>query len=98
MRIEWARREDVRLHDNERSRVRRLNLAGATKFVRIIQDMEMSEDWNDFSRNPKSKLEALRGNRSGQYSMRLTQRHRLVFELAESPDTIRILQVGGHYD
>ncbi len=98
MHIEWERREDIRLHGDERRRVRRLNPAGATKFVRIIQDMETADDWNDFSRNPKSKLEALRGNRSGQYSMHLTRRHRLVFELAEVPDTIRILQVGGHYD
>lgn len=97
MRIEWARRGDSELYEDEQLRVRKLNVAAAKKLRRIIQDMRTAETWNDFARLPKYKLERLRENRSGVRSVRLTKGHRIYFELKDNANTIRILQVGGHY-
>ena len=97
MDIEWARHQDLDLYENERLRVRRLNVAAAKKLERIIQDMRTATNWNDFARIPKYKLERLRENRAGVRSVRLTKGHRIYFELKDGSKTIRILQVGGHY-
>ena len=98
MEIEWARREDERLSEDERLRLRRLNAAAANKLVRILHRLALADDLDYLFRNPAFKFEPLRGNRSGQYSMRLTGHDRVIFEMSDRPNTVRILQVGGHYD
>lgn len=44
------------------------------------------------------KPEALKGNRSGQWSRRISQKHRLVYEVIESKIQVYILSSYGHYD
>ena len=44
------------------------------------------------------KPEALKGNRSGQWSRRISQKHRLVYEVIENEVQVYILSSYGHYD
>ena len=42
--------------------------------------------------------EALKGNKKGQWSRRITQRHRLVYEIHNDIVTVVLLAALGHYD
>ena len=44
------------------------------------------------------KPEALRGNMSGLWSRRITQKHRLVYKVKEEEILILVLRALGHYD
>jgi len=44
------------------------------------------------------KPEMLKGNRSGQWSRRISQKHRLVYEIHEEKIDVFILSSYGHYD
>lgn len=43
------------------------------------------------------KPEVLKGNRSGQWSRRISQKHRLVYEVTENVIQVYILSAYGHY-
>ncbi|NDV59388.1 Txe/YoeB family addiction module toxin [Bacteroides sp. 519] len=42
--------------------------------------------------------EALKGNRKGQWSRRITQKHRLIYEVSEQHVLVILLAAYGHYD
>lgn len=44
------------------------------------------------------KPEALRGNMSGLWSRRITQKHRLVYSVNEEEVLVLVLRAWGHYD
>jgi len=44
------------------------------------------------------KPEPLKGNRSGQWSRRISQKHRLVYKIQEEIVTVLVLSAYGHYD
>lgn len=44
------------------------------------------------------KPEPLSGDRSGQWSRRITQKHRLIYEIEENIVTVDVLSAYGHYD
>ena len=43
------------------------------------------------------KPEPLSGDRSGQWSRRITQKHRLIYEIEENIITVDVLSAYGHY-
>ena len=42
--------------------------------------------------------EALRGNRSGQWSREITKKHRMVYEIHDAEVLVLVLTAYGHYD
>lgn len=44
------------------------------------------------------KPERLRGNRAGQWSRRITSKHRLIYEIHDMQVTVIVLTAYGHYD
>jgi len=44
------------------------------------------------------KPEALKGNRATQWSRRITQKHRLIYEIHEDEVVVLLLAAYGHYD
>jgi len=44
------------------------------------------------------KPEPLKGDRSGQWSRRISKKHRLIYEIREEIVTVLILSSYGHYD
>jgi toxin YoeB len=55
---------------------------------------------NELEKHPTSgtgKPEALKGNRKGQWSRRITKEHRLIYEIHEDRKTVLIISASGHY-
>ncbi len=46
----------------------------------------------------KGKPKPLSGNRAGQWSRRVTKKHRLVYIVSEKTVTIIVISAAGHYD
>jgi toxin YoeB len=60
------------------------------KIERMLKELE---------RNPHSafaKAELLKGNRAGQRSMRIDEKHRLIFSIEDG--IVKIIQCGEHYE
>ena len=74
-----------------------LNKGPARKFERVIRHLQSVNSVTELRQHPAFKFEPLKGNRSGQFSMRVTQGDRIIFKLGDQADTISILQVGGRY-
>lgn len=55
----------------------------------------------ELQEHPKTgtgKPEALGGNRSGQWSRRISQKHRLIYEIEKDVVKVAVLSSYGHYD
>lgn len=55
---------------------------------------------NEIEEHPTTgtgKPEALRGNRKGQWSRRITREHRLIYEIHEDIITVLMISASGHY-
>ena len=44
------------------------------------------------------KPEPLKGDRSGQWSRRISQKHRLIYQIEEEKVTVLVLSAYGHYE
>ena len=56
---------------------------------------------NELCEHPKTGTghpEPLRGDRAGQWSRRITSKHRLVYEILEKEVIVLVLTAYGHYD
>lgn len=56
---------------------------------------------NELKEHPKTgtgKPEQLKGGRTGQWSRRITQKHRLVYEIHDTEVVVLVLTAYGHYD
>lgn len=56
---------------------------------------------NELKEHPKTgtgKPEQLKGDRSGQWSRRITDRHRIVYSINETEVIVLVLTTYGHYD
>lgn len=52
----------------------------------------------DYPRTGTGKPEPLSGDRAGQWSRRITQRHRLVYEIHDTEVVVLVLTAYGHYE
>ena len=52
----------------------------------------------DHPRTGTGKPEPLSGDRAGQWSRRITKRHRLIYEIFDSEVFVDVLAAYGHYD
>ncbi|MBQ7150379.1 MAG: Txe/YoeB family addiction module toxin [Prevotella sp.] len=56
---------------------------------------------NELKEHPKTgtgKPEQLKGERAGQWSRRITQKHRLVYEIHDAEVVVLVLTAYGHYN
>lgn len=56
---------------------------------------------NELADHPKTgtgQPEQLKGNRSGQWSRRISKKHRLIYEILETKVIVLVLGAYGHYD
>lgn len=60
--------------------------------------LELIAELYDHPRTGTGKPEQLSGNRSGQWSRRITKKHRLVYEIHDNEVVVLILTAYGHYD
>ncbi|MBQ7634990.1 MAG: Txe/YoeB family addiction module toxin [Bacteroidaceae bacterium] len=62
------------------------------KFKRLIEELKQHP------RTGTGHPEPLSGDRAGQWIRRITQRHRLVYEIHETEVIVLVLTAYGHYD
>ena len=62
------------------------------KFLKLINELELHP------RTGTGRPEQLSGNRSGQWSRRITRKHRLIYEIVDDEVHVDILAAYGHYD
>lgn len=59
---------------------------------------ELLDDILAHPHSGKGKPKPLVGSRTGQWSRRITQKHRLVYTLTDDDITILVISAAGHYD
>lgn len=62
------------------------------KVVKLVNELM------DHPRTGTGHPEQLRGDRSNQWSRRITQRHRLVYEIHDTEVVVLVLTAYGHYE
>lgn len=69
-------------------------------FRRRIRYIDLAPSFSDIANNPWLYLEKLRGDRKGQYSIRLNKQRRLIFELLDGwgVQVLDILELSKHYE
>jgi proteic killer suppression protein len=60
--------------------------------VRKLDQLDSAGELNDLKVPPGNRLEALRGNRKGQYSIRINEQYRICFKwLTDGPDEVELV-------
>lgn len=59
--------------------------------------LKLIAELRDHPRTGTGKPEPLSGDRAGQWSRRITQRHRLVYEIRDTEVVVLVLTAYGHY-
>ena len=75
--------------------LRKLKRSEPDSFKKVVKLL------NELAEHPYSgngKPEPLRGDRSGQWSRRITKKHRLVYEVHDMEVTVLVLSAYGHYE
>lgn len=62
------------------------------KVIKLVNELM------DHPRTGTGKPEPLSGDRAGQWSRRITQRHRLVYEIRDTEVVVLVLTAYGHYE
>ena len=60
--------------------------------------MKLISELHDHPMTGTGKPEQLRGDRAGQWSRRITKKHRLIYEIHETEIVVLILSSYGHYN
>ena len=60
--------------------------------------LKLIAELRDHPRTGTGHPEQLRGDRSNQWSRRITQRHRLVYEIHDTEVVVLVLTAYGHYE
>src|SRR6266852_2916542 len=64
-------------------RVRRIQQVASVALRRLVQ-IDNAEELRDLASPPANRLEALKGDRKGQYSIRINDRYRICFRWTEA--------------
>ena len=76
--------EDFRL-------LKRSEPSAYNKLLRLFEELQ------EHPRTGTGKPEQLKGSRSGQWSRRISQKHRLIYEIEEEEVTVIVLAAYSHY-
>lgn len=68
------------------------------RYIQRIHEILDAQNISQLYRIPALRLHPLRGSRSGELSMYLTGRWRLIVTRGDTPQTIIIAEVSNHYD
>ena len=60
--------------------------------------LKLELELREHPRTGTGKPEQLKGDRAGQWSRRITKKHRLVYEIHETEVVVLVLTAYGHYD
>lgn len=74
------------------SKLKRSEPAAFQKAGKLLMELQ------EHPKTGSGKPEMLGGSRSGQWSRRITQKHRLIYEIEEDVVKVDVLSSYGHYD
>ena len=60
--------------------------------------LKLEAELKEHPRTGTGKPEPLSGNRTGEWSRRITKKHRLVYEIHDTEVVVLVLTAFGHYD
>lgn len=60
--------------------------------------LKLEAELKEHPRTGTGKPEPLSGNRAGEWSRRITKKHRLVYEIHDTEVVVLVLTAYGHYD
>lgn len=60
--------------------------------------LELEKELIEHPRTGTGKPELLKGDKSGRWSRRISQKHRLVYEIHDSKVVVIVVSAYGHYD
>ena len=60
--------------------------------------LKLEEELKEHPRTGTGKPEPLSGDRAGEWSRRLTKKHRLIYEIHDSEVVVLVLSAYGHYN
>lgn len=64
----------------------------------FIKAKKLIEELKVHPRTGTGKPEPLSGNRTGEWSRRITKKHRLIYEIHDTEVVVLVLTAYGHYD
>jgi toxin YoeB len=64
----------------------------------FLKLLKLEAELKEHPRTGTGKPEPLSGNRAGEWSRRITQKHRLVYEIHDTEVVVLVLTAYGHYD
>ena len=74
------------------AKLRRDEPSAHKKVVKLVNELM------DHPRTGTGKPEPLTGDRSGQWSRRITQKHRLIYEIFDTEVHVDVISAYGHYE
>lgn len=75
--------------------IQRLKKSGEKAALKKLKDLLDELQENPY--NGTGQIEQLKGNRSGQWSRRISGKHRLIYEVYEDTIKVVVLSTYGHY-
>ncbi len=78
--------------EHDLAKLRRNEPTAYKKALRLIAELY------EHPKNGTGKPEPLSANRAGQWSRRITQQHRLIYEIHDDEIVVLVLASYGHYD
>ena len=60
--------------------------------------LKLEQELKEHPRTGTGKPEPLKGDRAGEWSRRITKKHRLVYEIHDTEVVVLVLSTYGHYD
>ena len=76
--------------------IKRLEKSGDKKALQKLK--VLFEELEIHPTTGTGKPEQLSGNRSGQWSRRITEKHRLIYEIFDDKVVVLVISAFGHYD
>ena len=86
---------EVLLYEQAQEDMAKLAMSEPKVFMKA---QKLIEELKEHPRTGTGKPEPLKGNRSGQWSRRISSKHRLVYEIHDAEVVVLVLMAYGHYD
>lgn len=97
MDVEFRNRRMKSRYDDHREAARAWGQQIGERYIRVVSLLMSVREFRELYDVPSIKLHQLKGNRRGEYSLRLNVQMRLIVEHDEARKTIIVKEVSKHY-
>ena len=97
MDVEFRTRSMKSRYDDPRKAIQKWGKQIGERYIRVVSLIMAVQDFWELYDSPSINLHQLKGNRKGEYSLRLNVQMRLIVEHDERRRTVLIKEVSKHY-